>query len=184
MEASGDCHESPGAEAAARQVWQRPGDPLHSCLDMIAIILLTISNSMASPIPTGGTYTFPAPDGLKSVATWPLKLKKFDISGDHVMITYLVPGMVVGPSEVAIELVGTAKGKFFKLKGPHAKAVCLRAKANLFCMVEMRALKTNQKDVEKFLAGKVTDPTELKQRMQVAQAFGTEPIGILQIPTR
>jgi hypothetical protein len=152
-------------------------------LKALGIPLVLFISLAVSPLPAraGGTYRFPAPERLQAVASWKLLETALAVAEGNLTLKYVLPARLTGTARIEISLTGPARDGIVALSGPQGEASCLVTAGGAACVVALRGLPIDPADVEKYLRATSGSEPEFLLRKEVADAFGSEPIGILEL---
>ena len=123
-------------------------------------------------------YTYPTRAEKSSLAHWKLKNTKWIEKNGYIKLTYELPPLLVGDSNIKISLEGKERKGFFYLKGKKGTAVCLiHDDQNRVWMIKMKKIKVNFKKLSKL----IRKMNNRKDRKEIAKLFSSDPIGIISV---
>jgi hypothetical protein len=129
-----------------------------------------------------GTYHVPVPAELSQFANFEVSDAEIQIANNKINLSYRLPTELVGPIENKVILSGRIRERrILKLRGPNSKATCINSETQLECKVSYPDLVIDSAAVEAHLRETILDPAELMGRLQVANSFSTEPVGIVTL---
>jgi hypothetical protein len=88
-----------------------------------------------------------------------------------------------GPEQTPIILTGLTlrSSQFIRLDGEKGTAYCTETASGAICLVSFNLHDFNMKEHFEFLKKRYPDPKEQLAKLQVAQVFGDQPGGFLQL---
>ncbi len=128
------------------------------------------------------TYEVPVEARLKPVATFDIKTPDLLEYGKRAELTYQLPPELVGENFPLMTLQGRGGGRGHtrKFASQQGEAFCLQAKDSLTCNLHMKDLNIDTKAVQDFIIKNSATPEEAALRLEVAERFAGDPIGILK----
>lgn len=127
-------------------------------------------------------YSLPVPPNLAQYAQFQLPAVENNPDSSHVELSYPLPQELTGNAAQTIQLKGEiVKGQPLVLEGDNASATCTITTYNAInqCQIVYRKLNLNSAAVASFISQQFTDPAEIQGRLQVANLFASEPVGVL-----
>jgi hypothetical protein len=149
-------------------------------LILISIVLLSSICAFA----LDGVYSVP----IDSIAAKnPVTGVELIGAGSQTQLKYYLPEDLVGPGSLAVRLAldsvtQGSQGPSLIFKKGQTFAVCDGKAAGLTCTIRYQSMNFDSQKRDQFLMQKyASDPTLLSEKLHVAAAFGSDPVGILQI---
>jgi hypothetical protein len=127
-------------------------------------------------------YSVPVSEELAPYSQFTLSDFQSVRTGDQVTYTYTLPPELAGAGSQTVTMSGTiAPGQPTLLQGDLGSAACaLEADGqNVRCQVQYGNLQIDSSGVKAFLMSQSVGPTELAARLQVADLFAKEPVGVI-----
>jgi hypothetical protein len=147
---------------------------------MKAILFFTLFSVISLSAFAQISYSVPVPQELAPYAIFPNMESEYIHNGNRLTIRYPLPVELVGAERHVISISGRRENpRHFRLRGDKADAHCNDIGGKLSCTVEYKDLVINEDAVRDAIMQKFPDPFEQDMRLQVAQIFSGEPIGII-----
>lgn len=128
-----------------------------------------------------GTYEVPVEPALKPAATFPLSSVEWRVSDGKASLSYELPKELVGKS-IELDFSGPVTGAEAALRGEAGTADCAIGETEVTCQENLRGLSPIEPDLTKVATlAQASYPGSPQDRVDVAAAFGTDPIGIAHI---
>lgn len=127
--------------------------------------------------PIRGVYQVPVADELKVFADYPVKFKSDNYQESPTTISFPMPSALLG--EETIFTMSKLNDQNTEWAGPNIKGNCETVGRYFKCSVQFDAIAVDQTKLEASIIQQFPSKEESAGRMQVARAFGGEPIGVL-----
>ena len=130
-----------------------------------------------------GTYTVPMEQKYQNWSIWDITNIKWVQNKDFTTVSYKMPEDLMKEEEREITMSGYVREKsnFLFLKGKNVTGQCTAlTTGNIICLVRFIG---NEKmfQLKTFFSAKYKNNSEQEGRMTVAQAFSSDPIGVIHI---
>jgi len=144
-------------------------------LSILSINFVTIIAHSKRPI--RGFYEVPVSNELKPYAIYPIKFKADTYETNPDEIVFPLPAELVG-EEFYVKMAKVEDSENL-WAGPNVEGSCSIINREFKCKVKFNNLIINQSQVEQVIKNTYQNQSEVGGRLQVAQLFGTEPIGYI-----
>ena len=127
-------------------------------------------------------YSLPVPAPLAQYSQFQFSAVQTTTDASHIVISYSLPAELTGNNETTIQLQGDfTKDQPLVLQGDRASATCNGTQYGEIgqCQITYRNLGLDSAAVSNFLSHSISDSAELQARLQVANIFASEPVGVL-----
>ena len=148
---------------------------------IFSFLLISVLHAELEPNFDIGNYTVPTSNKLSGHATFTLKSVYSVESDDSLTVTYYLPEEL-DHNQTIISMTGSLKQKsengFISLKGDKSNASCMITD-KLNCMVSYHSLELDSEKTKKLLEDKFSDDPDLLDRIQIAEIFARDIIGLV-----
>lgn len=128
-----------------------------------------------------GVYFVPVPVELEPYASYPVEDITLCWTGAAVRLGYSLPALLLGKKErVSFEGTYDEANQVFALVGPNGAATCTPSTPAWSCAEDFTDIEVDLEKVAEEVAD--LDPVEAAARIEVAQRFAVDPIGLLDFP--
>lgn len=141
--------------------------------------LITISAFSSNSIK--GFYKVPLKPENKSLepfSVYPVDYNANDFFSDPNTMNFALPAALVGERKAIT--INKTQGSANKWTGPNVESgTCNTVDRRITCTLKFKDLNINQEHVQNVINQTYLDQTEANNRIQVAEMFGSEPLGII-----
>jgi hypothetical protein len=140
-----------------------------------------ILNAHASPAENyRGVYQVPVRPELAAYARFEISDFNYSSAAGKLSLDYSLPIELTGIAGQRIHLEGVDMGQpTLGLSGPQGDATCARNQAQLQCTVRMKNIQINPNSIAALLKTQSSSQEEFNSKLEVAQSFSRDPIGIV-----
>ncbi|MBC7690273.1 MAG: hypothetical protein H7222_00760 [Methylotenera sp.] len=132
-------------------------------------------------------YEVPGRDSLKSFARFETQQFSLQKDGRSLEISYLLPSELTGKKSEVVRFSGSAgaeESELYLLNGPNGTASCTESSAGMTCLLKMKNLEIDVAARNSLLRSTSSNLSDLSKKMEVAENFRAEPIGVVTYRSR